>query len=83
MSNLSRWIANGEPPPLPPTVVVKLAYTIPEATIATGIGRTSLYEEISAGRLVARKRGSTTIILASDLAAYLAALPVAGKEATQ
>jgi hypothetical protein len=61
----------------------KLAYTIPEVTEVTGIGRTSIYEEIAAGRLVARKRGSSTIILAEDLAAYLAGLPVVGKETQQ
>jgi hypothetical protein len=55
----------------------KLAYSIPEAMEATGIGRSSLYEDISAGRLMARKRGSRTVILARDLAAYLEALPVA------
>lgn len=53
----------------------KLAYTVNEACAATGIGRTSLYEEIRAGKLVARKRGATTLILAIDLDAYLAALP--------
>jgi hypothetical protein len=60
---------------LPPPA--KMAYSIPEAMEATGIGRSSLYEDISAGRLMARKRGSRTVILARDLAAYLEALPVA------
>jgi hypothetical protein len=55
----------------------KLAYTIAEAIKATGIGKTSLFAEMKAGRLVARKRGSQTLILAEDLRAYLAALPIA------
>jgi len=55
----------------------KLAYSIEEAVEVTGIGRSSLYLDIAAGRLVARKRGTRTIILTADLAAYLAALPPA------
>lgn len=66
-------MSNAYIPPLAP-----LAYTIDEAVEATKIGRTSLYKEIESGRLPARKRGRSTIILAADLAAYLAGLPVAG-----
>ena len=36
---------------------------------------TSLYEAIAAGRLVARKRGRRTIILAEDLRKWLDAMP--------
>lgn len=53
----------------------KLAFTISEAVEASGIGRNSLYQEIAAGRLPARKRGRTTLILVADLESYLAALP--------
>jgi excisionase family DNA binding protein len=55
----------------------RLAYTVDEACDVAVMGRTTLYEEITAGRLKARKRGRSTIILAGDLAAYLAALPAA------
>jgi excisionase family DNA binding protein len=55
----------------------KLAYTVPEACAVTGIGRTSLYEDIRAGRLTARKRGTSTLILMADLVAYLDNLPIA------
>jgi len=58
--------------------VPKLAYTIREAIDATGIKHSALYEEIKAGRLETRKRGSTTLILAEELRRYLAALPVGG-----
>ena len=53
----------------------KLAYTIPEAGIVSGTGRTSIYEEIKAGRLRAVKRGRRTLILADDLRAWLNSLP--------
>lgn len=55
----------------------KLAYSIKEAVEATGISRAALYQDIAAGKLATRKRGASTIILADDLNAYLAALPSA------
>ncbi len=58
-----------------PAAAPKLAYSIEEAIAATGIGKTSLYDDIAAGLLVARKRGTRTIILTTDLNQYLAALP--------
>jgi len=39
------------------------------------MGATKAYEEIKAGRLVARKVGRRTIILDEDLKAWLDALP--------
>jgi excisionase family DNA binding protein len=51
------------------------AYTIAEAAKLGGISRTKVYEEISAKRLLARKVGSRTIILASDFQRFLEALP--------
>jgi len=56
----------------------KLAYTLKEAIAATGIGKTSLYDDQAAGRLEMRKRGSSTIILTEELQRYLAALPAFG-----
>lgn len=56
--------------------VPKLALSIEEVIEATAIGRTSIYEDIAAGKLRARKRGRSTIILTADLAEYLAALPL-------
>lgn len=52
-----------------------LAYTVERALSACGIGRTKFYEEIAAGRLKARKVGGRTLVLASDLRAWLEALP--------
>ena len=53
----------------------KLAFSIPEAMGVSGTGKTKLYEEIRAGRLVARKMGDKTIILRPDLLAWLNSLP--------
>jgi hypothetical protein len=53
----------------------KLSYTIRQAVQATGIGRTSLYDDIMSGVLPAHKRGKSTIIMTADLTAYLAGLP--------
>lgn len=51
--------------------VTKLSYTIPEAVFAVGIGRSRLYEEISAGRLPTFKVGKRTLIASEDLRAWL------------
>jgi excisionase family DNA binding protein len=51
------------------------ALTIRELSALVGIGRTSLYAEIKAGRLVSRKVGRRTLVLATDLDAWLKSLP--------
>lgn len=56
----------------------KLAYTIAEAVKASGLSKSSIYEDIKAGLLAIRKRGSTTLILRDELARYLTALPAGG-----
>jgi excisionase family DNA binding protein len=45
--------------PVPDT---RLAYSIAEAAAVSGIGRTLLYAEIAAGRLLAVKAGRRTLI---------------------
>jgi excisionase family DNA binding protein len=52
-----------------------IAFTIPEACDASGLGRTSIYALISSGRLRARKHGKRTLILRKDLLAFLEGLP--------
>jgi hypothetical protein len=52
-----------------------IAYSIPEAARAASIGTTKLRLEIRAGRLIARKLGKRTIIIAHDLENWAAALP--------
>ena len=54
-----------------------IAYTIPDAGRAAGIGNTKLYELIGLGVLDARKAGRRTVIMADSLRAYLSSLPPA------
>ncbi len=44
-----------------------LAYSVKEACRVSSIGRTALYQHISAGRLEARKLGRRTLIPADSL----------------
>ncbi len=53
----------------------KLALTIRELSEAGGGSRTKIYEEIKAGKIKAKKRGRSTIILAPDAIRYLESLP--------
>ena len=53
-----------------------LAYSIAEASEVAGIGRTSIYEAINSGELIARKNGRRTVILSDDLRRWLQGLPV-------
>ena len=53
----------------------KSAYTIDEALVEIGIGRTKLYAEIKAGRIEVRKIGRKSIILGAEIRRYLGALP--------
>jgi hypothetical protein len=49
--------------------------TLAEASVVSGIGRTKLYEAISCRKLLARKCGSRTLVLRSDLLRFLQSLP--------
>jgi excisionase family DNA binding protein len=51
-----------------------MAYRVPDATVASGIARTRLYELMKEGKLVAVKDGRRTLILADSLKAYLESL---------
>lgn len=55
----------------------KIAATVQEATEITGLGRTSIYQLISDGKLTRRKYGNRTLILVEELEALVKSLPVA------
>ena len=49
----------------------KLAFRVDEAVAASGLGRTTLYDEIKAGRLRAVKVAGRRLIMREDLEAFL------------
>ena len=52
----------------------KIAYSISEFCAACSVGRTFVYQEISTGRLAARKAGRRTLIDATEASRWLASL---------
>ncbi len=56
----------------------QLALTVAEACAAARIGRTTLYEAIKSGDLVAAKYGRKTLIRVEDLRSWLERLPTIG-----
>jgi excisionase family DNA binding protein len=57
----------------------KIAFTIAEAVVSTGIGRTKLYALIKEGQLETRKIGSRTLIPAPSLRSLVDGLPRSSK----
>jgi hypothetical protein len=55
-------------------VPAPLAYSINDLVEQGPVGKSTIYNEIAAGRLIARKIGRRTIVLADDWRSYLAAL---------
>ena len=55
----------------------KEGFSIPEACLIIGAGRSSVYEALNAGELTARKMGRRTIILKQELLRFLSELPAA------
>ena len=53
----------------------KMALSIRECIALVGVGRSFLYTEIAAGRLVAKKAGRRTIVSKNDLNDWLSRLP--------
>ena len=54
----------------------KKFYTVPEFIVSHCISRARLYAEINAGRLVAKKFGTRTLIDGDSAAAWRASLPL-------
>ena len=55
--------------------VPRLAFTIEQLAELAGVGRTTLFGEIGAGRLRAKKIGRRTVVLISDAQIWLERLP--------
>ena len=53
----------------------RLAYSIERLSKESDISRSMIYEEITAGRLIARKVGRRTIVRRSDALRWLRSLP--------
>jgi excisionase family DNA binding protein len=53
----------------------RLAYSIVRLAKYTDCSRSTIYEEIAAGRLIARKLGRRTIVTRSDALKWLRSLP--------
>jgi excisionase family DNA binding protein len=60
----------------------RLSLSPEEASALTGIGLTSIRQAAASGELVARKRGTRTIILQDDLKAWLKSFPIIDKKTT-
>jgi excisionase family DNA binding protein len=56
----------------------RVAYSVPEAMLALGLCRDSIYKLINSGQLPAKKIGRRTLIIAGDLEKFLISLPVIG-----
>ena len=69
LKRLSVGVVRARPPP------PKVGHTVKEATTASGLGRTSIYDAIKSKQLRAVKCGSRTIIL--NLVQWLESLPPA------
>jgi excisionase family DNA binding protein len=66
---------------IPQPVTSRSAYSIDEVAAQTGFCRDKIYGLIREDKLVARKCGRRTVVLASDLQRFLEALPVIGEAA--
>jgi excisionase family DNA binding protein len=75
MKNQSSYSGFEQPRPL--------AYSIKEAARAIGISRSSVYTEITEGRLRVRKSGRRSLIFDVDLSAWLKSLPEKSFRASQ
>jgi excisionase family DNA binding protein len=53
------------------TLIQKLAFTVAESTVVSGLSRSKIYEEIARGLLPSVKAGGRRLILRADLEEYL------------
>ena len=52
-----------------------IAVTIPKAVEVSGLGRTTIYQLIGAGKIDARKQGRRTLVIVESLSRHLKSLP--------
>ena len=64
-----------EPVPPPTNSSEKITYTIKEAALAIGVGKTTIYKALADGKLTAVKLGSRTLIASEDLRQWVATMP--------
>jgi excisionase family DNA binding protein len=50
-------------------------YNVAEAAVECGVGQTKIRQEITAGRLIARRVGKLFLITSEDLASWIDNLP--------
>jgi hypothetical protein len=60
-----------------PVDVQRIAYTLREATAASGLSRSALYRLIGEGKLAPRKVAGRTLLLAEELHALITSAPIA------
>lgn len=57
--------------------MTKLAATISESVVISGLSRSAIYRAAKEGKITLRKNGKRSIILVSELQAFLQSLPAA------
>ena len=73
-----RHLADGFNADKPMQTPIRRAYSIPEVMCILGLCRDSVYKLIREGRLRARKIGRRTVVLETDIQAFLEELPALG-----
>lgn len=53
---------------------MRVSYSIEEVCLATGLGRTKIYEAINRGELRAKKHGKRTLVLKTDLDVFVSGM---------
>ena len=58
----------------------RVSYTVRDLATATGVSRSSIYNEMRAGKLVGRKLGTKTLFLSEDVARWVESWEHAGAQ---
>ena len=57
-----------------------LAFSLADAALAIGVGKSTLHELTATGKLPVRKLGRRSLVLREDLEAYVQSLPLSGEQ---